>query len=210
MGIWLIIYQVSAANRGEYLEWFHGEHIPEKLARPGYDWAAHYASDQSLEGAEPLTCVALFGSQASRTFYDPSPAQLKPKQDELTRKMIGFRENVRMMILSEEWASSDTAAKLPDHPFLHVQVFAADQADQGIGAWCAQEQFPQLQSDAGCGYATKLIASTGSERHVVLQFRTQETDIEEFGQNMGSGESALEMPRLDLELQVGRIWPKTV
>ena len=35
-GIWAIAYGIPAEYRSEYLEWFHGVHIPEKLARPGY------------------------------------------------------------------------------------------------------------------------------------------------------------------------------
>ena len=42
-GLWAIWYEIADANRAEYLAWFHGVHIPEKLARPGYAWAAHYA-----------------------------------------------------------------------------------------------------------------------------------------------------------------------
>lgn len=41
-GIWALWYDVSEADRSEYLEWFHRVHIPEKLSRPGYLWAAHY------------------------------------------------------------------------------------------------------------------------------------------------------------------------
>ena len=41
-GIWAIWYDIPAEHRSEYLDWFHQVHIPDKLARPGYLWAAHY------------------------------------------------------------------------------------------------------------------------------------------------------------------------
>ena len=40
--IWTLSYAVDEAQRERYLDWFHGEHIPDKLSRPGYTWAAHY------------------------------------------------------------------------------------------------------------------------------------------------------------------------
>ncbi len=62
-------------------------HIPEKLSRPGYDWAGHY------EGGGRY--LALFGGADARAFLDPSPAQLKGMQDELTRRMVGLEALVR-------------------------------------------------------------------------------------------------------------------
>ena len=41
-GIWLLFYDIAAADRDHYVDWFHRCHISEKLARPGYRWAAHF------------------------------------------------------------------------------------------------------------------------------------------------------------------------
>ena len=119
-GIWAIWYELPAerAARAEYLEWFHGVHIPDKLARPGYLWAAHYelghggprfqkvvdglvhARDAGLgRGAGFL---ALFGGVSAHTFLNPSPGQLKHKQDALTRRMIGARQESYSCIFAEE------------------------------------------------------------------------------------------------------------
>jgi len=40
--IWLLDYSVAGDSLDSYLDWFHGVHVPEKLARPGYTWAALY------------------------------------------------------------------------------------------------------------------------------------------------------------------------
>ena len=57
-GIWAIWYDVPDAHKTEYLDWFHHVHIPDKLARPGYVWAAHYALGGGTTDAGYL---ALFG-----------------------------------------------------------------------------------------------------------------------------------------------------
>ena len=54
-GIWAIWYDLPAEHQAEYLEWFHHVHIPDKLARPGYVWAAHY------ELEDDKGYLALFG-----------------------------------------------------------------------------------------------------------------------------------------------------
>ena len=41
-GIWLLFYDIAAADRDQYVDWFHRYHVSEKLARPGYRWAAHF------------------------------------------------------------------------------------------------------------------------------------------------------------------------
>ena len=208
MGIWLIIYQVAADKQAEYLDWFHQIHVAEKLARPGYDWAAHYSGEASLDPgmssvdqAGRKTYAALFGSHDScRAFYDPSPAQLKPRQDELTRTMIACRENVRMMILTQEWSVKRAPdVNVVDASVLQIQLFSSEQDDQVIGAWCAQQQFPELSSDSGCLQASKLLASTGQDRHVVLQFRDEALPA--------GGENA---PQLDLDMALARCWPQAV
>ena len=45
--IWTLAYDIDSAERERYLQWFHDVHIPEKLARPGYIWAAHYEGPPS-------------------------------------------------------------------------------------------------------------------------------------------------------------------
>jgi len=124
--------------------------------------------------------MALFGGTSSRVFYDPSPLQIKPNQDELTRKMMGYRVKPHMQILSREWTESDddsataTAIQSAGIVFwLFGQASVADQhkpdIDQVISSWCTQQFFKsQLQSPTTSAMH-KLLASTGSPRHVVLQ-----------------------------------------
>ena len=57
-GIWAIWYDISDEHRSAYLDWFHQAHIPEKLSRPGYLWAAHY---ELMRIAKNTGYLALFG-----------------------------------------------------------------------------------------------------------------------------------------------------
>src|SRR5688572_27456097 len=95
-GIWAIWYELDAEHRAEYVRWFHHVHIPEKLSRPGYLWAAHYA----LEAGKGY--LALFGGTSAHTFLNPSPAQLAKRQSAETKHFMAMRHQPSMCILAEE------------------------------------------------------------------------------------------------------------
>src|SRR5256885_1184362 len=98
-GIWAIWYDVPDEHRAEYLEWFHHIHIPEKLARPGYLWAAHYTLGHDAAGSGYL---ALFGGETTHGFLKLSPRQLLPRQSGHTKLFMGMRRQSTACIFSEE------------------------------------------------------------------------------------------------------------
>jgi hypothetical protein len=167
--IWMIIYDLDRTHADRYLHWFDEVHIPEKLARPGYTWAAHYRVVSGGE-EESTRYIALFGGIDSRVFYNPSPAQIKPSQPPETRTMMGYRSNSRMLILSEEWAVDG----LSGTPATSSQISAgrislallnANGNDENLGAWLVQDY---LAGSGKSGVTRKLLSSTGEARHVVV------------------------------------------
>ncbi len=180
MGIWLIYYGINNAQRDEYLHWFEGQHIDEKLARPGYDWACHYeVSSGGLPDHADHVYIAMFGGKSTRAFFDPSPAQIKPHQDELTRTMIGYRVKPTSAILTEEWCEypathTDIPEALPvvNSPTIRLGIFTPAVDDQEAVSWCAQRHFPALMKSEGLVIARKWLASFGVNRHMVLEEHT--------------------------------------
>jgi hypothetical protein len=184
--IWMIIYDLDRAHADRYLQWFNDVHIPEKLARPGYTWAAHYKVIADDDAADSRY-VALFGGSDSRVFYHPSPAQIKPSQPPETRQMMSYRSNSNMFILSEEWvfdgdAGSLDTGSLDSSPCINAEsislaLFNADGNDENLGAWLVQDY---LINSAAAGVTRKLLASTGSARHVVVhEMKPAETPLPE-------------------------------
>ena len=167
--VWMIIYDLERTQADEYLRWFDEVHIPEKLARPGYTWAAHYQVTAD-DNAANSTYVALFGGTDSRVFYNPSPAQIKPSQPPETRRMMACRANSRMLILAEEW-SWDGAAGAPADSSniaaerIQLALFDANDNDENLGAWLVQDY---LENPARAGVTRKYLSSTGAVRHVLL------------------------------------------
>lgn len=170
-GLWAIWYEIADANRAEYLAWFHGVHIPEKLARPGYAWAAHYA----LADGDGRAYLALFAAGNTATFLNPSPAQLAQRQSAETRRMIGMRQQAQSCILAEEARvdGPQVAQRGPGLTAGAVVQFgcyatANSAVDDDLGAWYAQERFPLLAGLPGCIGARKLLVSVGAQKHAIL------------------------------------------
>lgn len=169
-GIWAIAYEISAEHRGAYLEWFHGVHIPEKLARPGYRWAAHY--QLTVSGAADTGYLALFGGDSAYTFLNPSPRQLLTRQSAETKHFMAMRRASNAWIFTESLridggspaASADAAPAMQLHVFNVQDAVAEDEA----GAWLAQEMWPQLTRSPACVRARALVATVGAHKHAWL------------------------------------------
>jgi len=181
--IWLIMYDVATRDEVQYLDWFHGVHIPEKLARPGYNWAAHYeiitvdGQPALLNGAIASGAsrgfIAFFGGADTRTFLNPSPAQIKPTQPQLTQEMMGLRIGSKSLIAAEEWRIGSQSDANPDYAFLDVAICDTGINDEDYGAWCIQSLCPDLLSSPGFEVATKMLSTTTAAKHItVASFRS--------------------------------------
>jgi hypothetical protein len=171
-GIWAIWYDIPDEHGAAYVEWFHQVHIPEKLARPGYLWAAHYALTR---GATDTGYLALFGGSTTHTFLNPSPRQLLARQSADTKRFMGMRRNSAACILAEEIRVDGPAAAqrrpgATTAPVIQLGNYnAANPAvEDDLNAWYAQERLPLLAKLPGCVGARKLLATVGEYKHAIL------------------------------------------
>ena len=66
-GLWPMISRLTIKRC--ILDWFHNEHMAEKLARDGYQWGAHYRGQpHHVDGDEYTGYMALFGGVSSAVF----------------------------------------------------------------------------------------------------------------------------------------------
>lgn len=177
--IWAILYDLGKEHRAEYLDWFHDIHIPEKLGRPGYVFAGHYAvvgtdgRATSVTGGDAADGgaghIALFGGVDTSVFLNPSPAQIKPKQTELTRTMMGHRSNSRSFIAALEWqARAEAASGVRSDGAIVLSCLDTPGADEDFGAWCVQDLKPMLVEAAGFASISKYLTTVGPMKHALL------------------------------------------
>jgi hypothetical protein len=228
-GIWAIEYEIACENASEYLDWFHRVHIPEKLSRPGYLWAAHYEiapKAGGMGGDADKSYLALFGGATAHVFFNPSPGQLLLRQSAETKRMMGMRIRPSASILAEEIRVDGPAAAqrgpgLTAGPVVQMGNYnaASPAAEDDLGAWYAQERLPLLAALPGCIGARKMLAAAGACKHAILHefispeareqhFVPQEADAHDPGTWMGRVRPQLtHAPRSPL---VGRrLWPAT-
>jgi hypothetical protein len=184
-GIWAIWYDIPDEHRSAYLDWFHQVHIPEKLSRPGYLWAAHY---ELGGGSADAGYLALFGGSTTHTFLNPSPRQLLTRQSADTKRFMGMRHKSAACILAEEIRIDGPAAAqrgpgLTTGPVIQVGNYNAANpaAEDDLGAWYAQERLPLLAKLPGCIGARKLLATVGEFKHAILhEFQSLESRARHF------------------------------
>lgn len=230
--IWVIAYALDDENRDDYLRWFHDVHIPEKLARPGYNWAGHYEieslafshgvkpTDNKDEAAvSPLTSkryLALFGGDTTQTFFKPGPSQLKGQQDDETRRMIGCRVNPAGFVFAEEWRAYGKDAQdmtAVPAPVIEFNLFNAKESDEDIGVWYSQLRRATFEQGNGCIVMQKLLASSGPARHGAMQSYASVEKLTAHLEQLQDGsdnhceESGHKLPSSSTVLAT-RIWPQ--
>ena len=173
--VWLLRYDIAAADRDHYLSWLHNEHISEKLARPGYRWAAHYEAPASADAPGLYRYIGMFGGGSTKVFLDPSPAQLKLTQTENTRAMMGLRQNPSAAILAHEWSSFATDNILDGQitrqitgRYIDLLSIEAPQHDERIGSIAAQYLALDFVAQDGAIACHKFTNVMGAPRHMML------------------------------------------
>ncbi len=171
-GIWAVWYDIDASHKAEYLEWFHIVHIPEKLTRPGYCWAAHY---ELGHGGRGKGYVALFGGETTQTSLYPSPGQLAKNQSAETREHLAMRRPLGACILAEEARvdgpdAGKRAPGLTSAPVMQIGNYNAPTpaVEDDLGGWYAQERFPLLAKLPGSVGARKMLATVGVYKHAII------------------------------------------
>src|SRR5665213_370723 len=115
-GVWITWYDLPAEDRDTYFSWLHGTYLPQLLKRPGYLWAAHYAS-QDLEGGadnakrykhiddpkvgKGFHYMLLVAATDANVFGDPVPSVINAALPDQDKKMLAMRMGERMNIFTE-------------------------------------------------------------------------------------------------------------
>lgn len=232
--IWAVYYNLLDTNRERYLNWFHGEHLPELLSRSGYLWGAHYefvprtsrfqkVFETLRRSDEPGQVsgkgyVALLGAESTRTFFGPTPTQLSKSQSARTQEMIGLRVQPRSMIYTVEWRVEGPASQMRDArgtpgPAIQMGRFNAPREDEeDLGAWYAQERMPIVSRMPGCLGARKLLAAAGDPKHGVfyefISLEARETHFESMERTEWTGRVHRYLVHAPESPLIGRrIWP---
>ena len=205
LGIWATWYDLPEAGRSEHLAWLHDTYIPALLKRPGYLWAAHYATippttaprrrmhtdDRTVPTGNAYILVV--GAENCNVFGKPAPDELHASLPDAGRKMIAMRVGERTNIFAEASRVTGPAAKdykggMVGAPCIQFGSYNIDyRKEPDILAWYAQLQMPNLSMAPGCVRTRRLASVSGwAKMGIFYEFASVDLRDKYFGAGGGA------------------------
>jgi hypothetical protein len=195
-GLWITWYDLSAEGRDAYFSWLHGTYLPGLLKRPGYLWAAHYASQDLEGGAENATrykhvddpkvgkgyhYMLLIAATDASVFGDPVPSLINAALPEQGKKMLAIRVGERVNIFTEACRRDGRALptykeRMTGAPCIQVGSFdCALEYEEEMHAGYVLERLPKMCATPSCVRTRKLNSVAGWAKHgIVYEFASKE------------------------------------
>jgi hypothetical protein len=169
-GIWITWYDLPTEGRDAYFSWLHGTYLPDLLKRPGYLWAAHYASQDLEGGAENATrykhvddprvgkgyhYMLLIAAADANVFGDPVPSLINAALPEQGKKMLAMRTGA---------------------PCVQIGSFdCALEFEEEMHAGYVLERLPKMCATPSCVRTRKLNSVAGWAKHgIIYEFASKE------------------------------------
>jgi hypothetical protein len=193
-GLWITWYDLPDQGRDDYLSWLHETYLPGLLKRPGYLWAAHYAT-QDVEGAN-TSCyhhvddpqvgkgyryILLVAGADANVFGNRVPSQIHAALPEESRKMLAVRAGERVNIMTEAGRRQGRAARayqegLLGTPCIQIGSFnCPTEYEEEMHAGYVQQRLPTVCGTESCVMTRKLNSVAGWAKHGILyEFASKE------------------------------------
>jgi hypothetical protein len=195
-GMWITWYDLPMEGRDAYFSWLHGTYLPGLLRRPGYLWAAHYASQDLEGGAENATrykhvddprvgkgyhYMLLIGATDASVFGDPVPSLINAALPEEGKKMLAMRMGERMNLFTEACRREGRALGayrdgMTGAPCIQVGSFdCALEYEEEMHAGYVLERMPKMCATLSCIRTRKLNSVAGWAKHgIIYEFASEE------------------------------------
>ena len=195
-GLWITWYDLPMEGRDAYFSWLHGTYLPDLLKRPGYLWAAHYASQDLEGGAENAKrykhvddpnvgkgyhYMLLVAASDAGVFGDPVPSLLNAALPEQGKKMLAMRTGERVNLFTEACRRDGRALSaykegMTGAPCIQVGSFdCALEFEEEMHAGYVLERLPKMCATPSCVRTRKLNSVAGWAKHGILyEFASKE------------------------------------
>ena len=195
-GLWITWYDLPTEGRDAYFSWLHGTYLPAILKRPGYLWAAHYASQDLEGGAENAKryrhvddprvgkgyhYMLLIAAADASVFGDPIPSLINAALPDEGKKMLAMRSGERMNLFTEACRRDGRALStykegMTGAPCIQVGSFDCDlEFEEEMHAGYVLERLPKMCATPSCVRTRKLNSVAGWAKHgIVYEFASKE------------------------------------
>jgi hypothetical protein len=186
--LWITWYDLPDKGRDAYFSWLHGAYLPRLLERPGFLWAAHYASEDrpvrtdKKDGRRHLPAgsvpeghrfLLLMGGEHAHAFAHPTPRQLHAGLPAADRHMLALRtgETANIMVEQARITGPEAGRREPGtalSPCIQLGSFVFGGDEEELLGWYAQWRMPSMTEMPGCVGVRKLVSVSGWAKHVIL------------------------------------------
>ena len=184
-GLWVTWYDLPESGRDDYLSWLHETYLPGLLKRPGYLWAAHYATRGSGGSAQihhvddpkvptGFRYILLIGVRDAFVLGDPVPSAIHASLPEQGRKMVAMRTGERVNLMSEAGRCEGRARNaykegLTGAPYIQIGSFNCPvEYEEEMHAGYVQQRLPAMCETVSCIRTRKLNSVAGWAKHGIL------------------------------------------
>ncbi len=184
-GLWVTWYDLPENGRDTYLSWLHEMYLPEMLKRPGYLWAAHYATRDTEVSPElhhtqdpsvptGFRYILLIAAKDAFVFGNPIPSAIHAALPDKDRKMLALRSGERVNLLTEAGRCEGRARNaykegLASAPCIQIGSYnCPPQYEEEMLGGYVQSRLPAMCGTESCIRTRKLNSVAGWAKHVIL------------------------------------------
>ena len=202
-GMWITWYDLPMEGRDAYFSWLHGTYLPGLLKRPGYLWAAHYASQDLEGGAENAKrykhvddprvgrgyhYMLLIAATDASVFGDPVPSLINGALPEEGKKMLAMRTGERTNLFTEACRREGRALAayregMTGAPCIQVGSFDCElEYEEQMHAGYVLQRMPKMCATPSCVRTRKLNSVAGWAKHgIIYEFASKEGFDRDYG-----------------------------
>ncbi len=159
LAVWM---KIPPGLDDEFTSWYNDEHVPERMAIPGFLSTRRYVTQTS----EPRF-MALYDLTDPGVMQSEAYMKIRTNPTPWTRRIGGkLVENIRNEY--ELVQSIGQASPQPSPYALLVRIETAPEHDAELNSWYEQDHLGALQSVPGCYRARRFRATAGSPRYLAV------------------------------------------
>ncbi len=156
----LVLSAPGPVDLGEFTDWYDNEHVPARLATPGFGAVTRF---HALDGAKP-DWLATYEVKPG-TLESPAYLALAPGASEREKRILAGAEAVDRRVyslLGDSWAEGHSEASGPAPVVMLVSMSVPPEVEPDLAAYYEQEHFPLLLQVPGWRRARRYVLTSGS------------------------------------------------
>ena len=164
-GLLLAMMDIDPEAEGEFNHWYDIEHVPERLAVPGFLGAQRY---QAVEGSPKYQ--ALYDLESPAVLDRPEYKKLNENPSELTQRLRPHFRNFHRGVYEQIFPTGQAAAPAPKdvQGVLLVGLSVPPEHEADVHAWYNEEHIPQLAAVPGVLRARRFAPVDGSKQYLAV------------------------------------------